>query len=160
MSRFSILLFSLFFLVSTFSFSISNSSVYSTWDTLETDKLASIWLIKRFIDKDAEFRFYPKDEFITEGIPFDIPQAELRVYHNLSCFESIVNKFKIDDPVVKEIAQIIHDIEINFWGKKQREESEDIDRAIQEIISSSKNKQRLLERSFAVFDQLYEELKK
>lgn len=121
--------------------------------------MASMWLIKRFVDKDAEFKFYPKGEFITEGIPFDVPEAELRVYHNQSTFESIVGKFKIDGPAIKQIAEIIHDIEINFWGKKQRGESEELNKTIQEIISSSNNKPRLLERSFAVFDQLYEKLK-
>ncbi len=140
-------------------FAQSNSHLYSTWDAMETDKLASIWLIKKFVDKEAEFKFYPKGEFITEGVPFDVPEAELRVYHNLSTFESIVNKFKIDDPAVKEIAEIIHDIEINIWAKKQREESVDIDKTVQEIISSSKNNQERLKRSLAVFDQLYRELK-
>jgi hypothetical protein len=125
---------------------------------METDKLASIWLIKRFIDKDAEFKFYPKGEFITEGIPFDVPQAELRVYHNLSAFESIVRKFKIDDSTLKQIAQIIHDIEINFWGNKLRKESEELNKTIQEIIKSSKNNQDCLQRSFAIFNQLYERL--
>lgn len=158
--KLSVLLLSLFFLVTSFSSVQSNSHLYSTWDIMETDKLASIWLIKRFIDKDAEFRFYSHGELITEGIPFDVPQAELRVYHNLSTFESIVKKFKIDDPIVKQIAEIMHDIEINIWGKKLREESTEINDAVYEVINSSKGPEECITRNFAIFDQLYEELEK
>ena len=63
---------------------------YTTWENMEIDKCASAWLIKRFVDKDAVFRFVPKGELITRGIPFDTPEAQIRRYHNLSAFEYIV----------------------------------------------------------------------
>jgi len=148
------------FLVISFSFAQSNSHSYSTWDVFEVDTCASVWLIKKFVDKEAQFKFYPKGEIITEGVPFDTPDAELRRRDNMSTFESIVNKFKLADPAIKEIALIIHDIEINYWGKKVRKESEELNKTMQEIINSSKNNQDCLQRCFAIFDQLYEELKK
>jgi len=69
------------------------SHLYSTWDTMEVDKCASAWLIKRFVDKEAEFKFFPSGELITEGIPFDTPDSEFRRYHNMSTFESILKKY-------------------------------------------------------------------
>lgn len=148
------------FLVISFSFAQSNSHIYSTWDTLEIETCASAWLIKKFVDKEAQFKFYPRGEIITEGIPFDTPDAELRRRDNLSTFESIVNKFKLVEPTIREIALIIHDIEVNYWGKKVRKESEELNKTIQEIIDFSKDNQDCLQRCFVIFDQLYEELKK
>ncbi|MFH1777877.1 MAG: chromate resistance protein ChrB domain-containing protein [Candidatus Omnitrophota bacterium] len=138
--------------------SASNNHLYSTWDTLETDKLASIWLIKKFIDKQAEFKFFPKGELILEGIPFDVPEAELRVTHNQSTFEAIVKKYDIKDKAILEIAQVMHDIEINKWGKKLRKDTEQIDQQVQEIVTTAKNAPESIRRSVVIFDALYEKL--
>lgn len=135
------------------------AEVYSTWDTLEPDKCASAWLLKRFVDKEAEFKFYPKGELISSGIPFDTPDAELRRYHNISTFESILRKYKLDDPVLMDIGIILHDIEVNFWGKKQRKESPEIEKSINEIVSNNSNTDRILAMSFKIFDNLYKKLK-
>lgn len=144
----------------TTSFAQSDSHVYSTWEVLEIDTCASAWLIKRFVDSQAQFEFFPKGEIITEGTPFDTPEAQLRRKDNMSAFECIVNKYQIEDPGVKQIAQIIHDIEINYWGKKLRAESEELDKMIRDIISSSKNSRERLEKSFVVFDGLAEKLRR
>ncbi len=137
----------------------AQGSVYSTWDTVEIDTCASAWLIKNFVDKEAQFRFYPKGEIITEGIPFDTPDAELRRTDNMSTFECVMKKFKINDPALKQIGEIIHDIEINYWGRKIKQESEELNKTIREIIDTSKNNQEKLQKSFPVFDNLYEKFK-
>jgi len=71
--------------------------IFSTWEGFEADKCASIWLIKRFIDKNAKIKFFPKGSIITEGIPFDVPEAKLRRYHNMSTFESILKYYNLKD---------------------------------------------------------------
>jgi hypothetical protein len=134
------------------------SKVYSTWDTFEPDKCGSAWLIKRFVDKEATFKFYPKGELISSGIPFDTPEAELRRYHNMSTFESILRKYKLNDPVLIEMGKIFHDIEINFWGKKIREESEGVQNTILKIETDYNDPNEILERSFEYFDTLYKEM--
>ena len=55
---------------------------YVTRDDFEPDKCASIWLIKRFIDPQAVFVIRPAGAPLKPGIPFDVPEAELRRYHN------------------------------------------------------------------------------
>ena len=50
----------------------ANSQIYITWQGLEPDKLASLWLIKRFVDQEAEFKLVPKGSLIKDGIPFDV----------------------------------------------------------------------------------------
>lgn len=131
------------------------SHIYATWENMEIDKCASAWLIKRFVDERASFKFYPKGELVTEGIPFDVPEAEIRRYHNMAAFEYIIKKYKIDDPALQKIGEIVHDIEINYWGKKKFEESEKINDTIQEIIDTSTTAEESLKHSFPVFDGIY-----
>ncbi len=72
--------------------------IFSTWEGFEADKCASIWLIKRFIDKNAIIKFFPKGEIIKEGILFDTPDSKFRRYHNMSTFESILLHYNLKDP--------------------------------------------------------------
>ena len=133
---------------------------FSTWEGFEPDKCASIWLIKRFINKDAEFRFFPKGEFIKEGIPFDTPDARLRRYHDRSTYESIIDEYKIKDPAAIRIGRIIHDIEINIWEKKLYKESLEVAEKIMHIIQNSKNNTEIIQKSNAYFDSLYKDVKR
>ena len=63
------------------SFSTTGSDLFTTWDGLETDKLASIWLIQRFISPGADVKFYPRNHVISDGVQFDTPlfQNETKV---------------------------------------------------------------------------------
>ena len=132
--------------------------MYATWDTLEIDTCASAWLIKNFVDTEAEFRFFPKGEIITEGIPFDTPDSDLRRTGNMSAFETILAKYKITDPALKEIGRIIHDIEINYWGKKETGEAVKLNQEIKGIIDSVADNPRRLEKSSIFFDALYKRI--
>jgi len=79
------------------------------------DRTASAWLIKRFVDPDAEFVFidWPEEELRPEhGIPFDIKGVELGHHGNRCTFETIVERYSIVDPYVKEIAKIVHAADI------------------------------------------------
>ncbi len=82
-----------------------------TREHVHVDRVACPWLIKRFVDKDAEFIFVPKDtdpKTIREGIPFDMPGVELGHHGNNCSFDAIVEKYNITDPAVKEIQKIVH----------------------------------------------------
>jgi len=138
-----------------FSISETHSHTYATWENMELDKCASAWLIKRFVDKEAFFRFYPKGQLISEGVPFDVPEAEIRRYHNMAAFEYIIKKYKINDPALQRIGKIIHDIEINYWGRKRFKESKKLNDTIQGIVDTSKTVEETLGGSFIVFDRLY-----
>lgn len=140
-------------------FAQESSNIYSTWDTIELDTIASAWLLKRFINSKATFKFYPKGEFITEGIAFDTPDAEFRRMQNQSTFESILNKYKISDPVLLEMGKIIHDIEIDYWQRKLTDKSETIEIEVRKIIDSTEDKNTCFEKGFIYFDNLYRELK-
>ena len=143
------------FVLVTLAFTPAQAEMYSTWENMEIDKCASAWLIKRFVDKQAVFRFVPKGELITQGIPFDVPEAQIRRYHNLSAFEYIVKKYQLTDPAVKKIARIIHDIEINYWGEKQIPDSIKINDEFKKIADAAKTPDECLKQGFVFFDRLY-----
>jgi hypothetical protein len=128
---------------------------YVTRESLEPDKLASIWLIKRHVNKDARFVFVADGVPLTNGIPFDTPEAEFRRYANLSCFESILKKHQITNFALRHLGEIIHDIEINYWGEKRFAESDPLNRELREVIkTNSMSRETCLSVSFAVFDRL------
>ena len=104
------------------------------------------------------FKFFPKGEIITEGIPFDTPDAGLRRGRNQSTFESIANKYAITDNAIIKMGKIIYDIEVNVWGKKIYQKSRKIKEDIREIIDTSKNDEDILKKSESYFDNLYKTL--
>ncbi|WP_233589437.1 chromate resistance protein ChrB domain-containing protein [Flavobacterium bomense] len=85
------------------------------WITRERpkiDRIASPWLIKTFIDKNAEFIYVPFSDVLNkakefDAIPFDIPNVEYTHYEEKSTFDYIVKKYKIKDPAILIIADIV-----------------------------------------------------
>jgi len=76
------------------------------------DRIACPWLIRRFIDKDAEFLFVPEDQVMEtarrEGaLPFDVPGVELG-HHGAQCsFDAFVEKYQLADPALQALAEIV-----------------------------------------------------
>lgn len=132
--------------------------VFSTWEGFEVDKCASIWLIKRFIDQRAVIKFFPKGEQIEEGIPFDTPDAKFRRYHNMSTFGSLLRQYRLQDPKLDRIGEIVYDIEVNIWERKRLPETPVVQDAIVGIIRDSKSNDEVVEKSSRYFDLLYQEL--
>jgi hypothetical protein len=85
------------------------------WITRERpkiDRIACPWLIKNFVDKDAEFFYVPAVQVFDkaaalQAIPYDIPGAEYSHYGDACTFDYIVQKHVITDPAVLQIANIV-----------------------------------------------------
>jgi hypothetical protein len=85
-----------------------------TRENVKVDRVACPWLIKRFVDQDAEFYFVPADQIMSEAerlgaIPFDVPDVELG-HHGKACsFEAILKKYQLDgDPVLALLGKIVN----------------------------------------------------
>jgi hypothetical protein len=81
------------------------------------DRIACPWLIKRFVDADAEFLYVPADEVMAvaarEGAtPYDVKHVELGHVDGRCSFESIMVKYGLDDPGLKRLAQIVHGADV------------------------------------------------
>ncbi|WP_058558159.1 chromate resistance protein ChrB domain-containing protein [Thiohalocapsa sp. ML1] len=113
--------------------SAGGGELWSTWDVFEPDKCASVWLIKRHIDPDARFRFYPSGVLIEEGIRFDTPDAELRRYHDASTFETLIRRYELTGPGLDYLGRLMHDIEVNVWERKLLAESREIEHTLVEL---------------------------
>jgi len=85
------------------------------WITRERpkiDRIACPWLIKRFIDKDAEIMYVPFDEVLTKATelnatPFDIPGVEFTHYNDECSFDYFIKKYKLKDKALDIIAPIV-----------------------------------------------------
>ncbi|MEN9569858.1 MAG: hypothetical protein RL172_1089 [Bacteroidota bacterium] len=85
------------------------------WITRERpkiDRLACPWLIKKFVDKDAEFIYVPFAQVLTQAqllnaIPFDIPEVAYTHYNDECTFDYIIKKHKIKDPAILVMAAIV-----------------------------------------------------
>jgi hypothetical protein len=135
-------------------------SLWVSWDVFEPDTCASIWLIKRHVDSKAVFRFLPKGTPVTEGTPFDTPDAKLRRYAAFATYESILKEYKITDRAAVEIGAMIHEIEINQWARKSTAESIEVEGRVRQMIAAGNNPEELVERTLAYFDQLAAEIGK
>ena len=76
------------------------------------DRIACPWLIKPFVDKDAEFIYVPKEQVFERAkdlnaTPFDIPGAEYSHYGNECTFDYIIKKHHLDDPALQLLSVII-----------------------------------------------------
>ena len=76
----------------------------------KVDRIACPWLIKKFVDRSAEFTFLPADtdwQAITDGVVFDVPACELG-HHGAECsFDAIIKKYRLTDPALLELAKIV-----------------------------------------------------
>src|ERR1700694_6094448 len=82
------------------------------------DRIACPWLVKRFVDPDAEFLYVPAAEVAAvaerEGaIPYDIGGVELGHVGGRCSFESIILKYELHDPALDRLAQIVHGADVS-----------------------------------------------
>lgn len=80
-----------------------------TWENIGVDRMACAWLIRRWIDPEAEFRFIPMGEKSTpeDGEPFDIPGAHYSHHGGHCTFHVFMKEHKLNDPVLTRIAQMV-----------------------------------------------------
>jgi hypothetical protein len=85
------------------------------WVTRErpkVDRIACPWLIKRFVDPNAELLYVPSEEVLavaeqTGAIPYDVPGVELG-HHGAECsFDAIIKKYELSDPALLCLARIV-----------------------------------------------------
>ena len=89
-----------------------------TREKAKVDRIACPWLIKNFIDKEAEFIFVPTEEVLStaeqeNAISFDAPGAKFAHSEDGKCtFEVLVEHYNIKDRAVQKLAQVIHGADV------------------------------------------------
>ncbi|MEO6162982.1 MAG: chromate resistance protein ChrB domain-containing protein [Candidatus Binatia bacterium] len=135
-----------------------------TWVTrkgIHVDRMASAWLVLRFIDGQARFKFVPTKGYVPQPkeARFDMYEAEFTHEGDRCTFEVLMDRAGLDDPALGVIGEIVHEIDLKD-SKFSRQETLGIDRLIAGIAMAHREDESRLDRALAVFDDLYEYYKR
>jgi hypothetical protein len=130
-----------------------------TWSEVGVDRIACGWLIRRAIDKDAEFVFIPRgsDWKDLDGIPFDIPGANLSHRRGRCTFCTLLKEYAINDRVMDQICTIV-DAADSVNDLLPPPEAPGIDVICRGLVKVLKDDRRTLEVGAVVFEALYTQL--
>jgi hypothetical protein len=126
---------------------------------IHVDRVACPWLIKRFVDNEAEFLFVPSSQVKklateTGATPFDAQDVELGHHESRCSFESIVLKYELKDPALQRLAKIVHSADVTTDIDK-----DPIARGLEAIAVGfglrHPDDEENLEYQFEVYDALY-----
>lgn len=131
-----------------------------TWVTRKgvyVDRIACAWLIRRFIDPDASFRFVSERGYRPKSgeLRFDMFEGEFTHTGDLCSFEVLVQRFAVQDKALAEIGKIVHDLDLKE-AKFKRPETAGVSALLDGIVASRKPDDARLDRGSALFDDIYE----
>jgi len=131
-----------------------------TWVTrkgVHVDRIACAWLIRKFIDEKARFKFVPGKNYTPRPgeIRFDMFEAEFTHLGDACTFEVLLSRFRISDRALAAIAQIVHEIDLKD-SKFGRQDALSLNRLIAGIAMGHNDDDARLARGAAVFEDLYE----
>jgi hypothetical protein len=133
-----------------------------TRENVKVDRVACPWLIRRFIDPQAEFLFVPEEQVLAlaaqhEAVPFDMPRnPELKFTHHdgLCTLEVLIREFKLEDAALHRLARIVHGADIR--GEEHAAPEAPGLKAIAEGFAAlGIGDEQRLSHGFPVYDALY-----
>jgi len=129
-----------------------------TWVTRTrpgVDRMASAWLIQRFIAPDARFSFLAPPAAPGRGqVPFDMPDVEFG-HHGAHCtFETLMRRFAITEPAVMSLSHVVHDLDLKET-RYAMPESAAVSRIVDGLRAAYDDDRELLQRGVVVMDALY-----
>jgi hypothetical protein len=130
--------------------------VWVTRKGIHVDRMASAWLVRRFIDPRARFKWVaPKGYEPRPGeLRFDMFEAEFTHVGDACTFEVLLERARLVDRALHAIAEIVHDIDIKD-DRYRRPETAGVASVVAGIALASEDDDDRLERASALFDQLY-----
>ena len=135
----------------------------ATWVTrtgIHVDRIASGWLIRRFIDPDATFKFVPAKGYqpLAGELRFDMFEAEYTHEGDRCTFEVLLKRFGVEDTALEPLAEIIHDLDFKD-EKFEREEGPGIARLLAGLYAAEESDTQRLQRGGELFETLYQSFK-
>lgn len=131
-----------------------------TWVTRKgvyVDRIACAWLIRRFVDRHAKFKFVSGKSYKPKSneIRFDMFDAEFTHKGDWCTFEVMIDRLRLDNHAISQMAEIIHDIDLKD-KKFARVEAAGIQILFDGITATRSQDEERLERSFVILDEMYE----
>ncbi len=130
-----------------------------TWVTrqgIKVDRTSSAWMIRRFIDPRARFRFVPgKEHKPAKGeVRFDMFEAEFTHQGDRCTFETLLERFGIADGALAAVGEIVHDLDLKD-GKFSRPETAGVGAALEGIVAGTTDDGERLARCSTLWEGLY-----
>jgi hypothetical protein len=124
----------------------------------KVDRVACPWLIKRFVDPQAEFLYVPAEQVMEvakreSAIPFDVPDVELGHNGPECSFDAIIKKYNLADPALERLALIVRGADTD--AKDLTLQSPGLEAIAEGFRLVYQNDHDLLERELPVYDALY-----
>jgi hypothetical protein len=130
--------------------------VWVTRREVHVDRIGSAWLVRRFIDPDATFKFVPAKGYKPRAgeLRFDMFEAEFTHEGDRCTFEVLLQKSGLNDPALTALGEIVHDIDLKD-GKFARAEAGGIAALVDSLAHADISDQERVERGAQIFDSLH-----
>ena len=130
--------------------------VWVTRAGIKVDRIASAWLIRRFIDADARFRFVDIASYKHRGkeLRFDMADGEFTHREDLCTFEVLCRCFQLEHLGLHVLAEIVHDLDVKD-GRYRRTDNEGVATLVQGLVAAHAKDDARLAAGMVVFDTLY-----
>jgi hypothetical protein len=130
---------------------------WATRAGIHVDRTACAWLIRRFVDPEAEFVFvHDPDEVAKDATPFDVRGVELSHHGDACSFEAILERYDLaGDPALVDIARIVHEADLED-ERFDAPEARGLDVILRGLSLVTDSDEQMLERSGPIYDGLYE----
>jgi AraC-like DNA-binding protein len=139
-------------------FNVISDMKWITREKPKIDRIACPWLIKNFIDQDAEFIYVPFQEVLArskelDAIPYDVPDVKF-THHGSHCtFDSLIEAYNIKDPAVQAMAPIIRGADTD--RHEIAEQASGLWAISAGLAYNIKDDHQLLEKGMLLYDALY-----
>jgi hypothetical protein len=129
-----------------------------TREHVHVDRTACPWLIRRFVDPEAEFIFVPAEKIEEvvrkeKAVPYDAPDVELGHHGDKCSFDAIIEKYKIKDPAVLAVASIVRAADTD--KAEAAPEAAGLDAVMTGISIVAKDDHEAIEKAKLVYDAFY-----
>ena len=132
-----------------------------TRENVKVDRVACPWLIKNFIDREAEFVFLPRNtnwSKIDNGTVFDVPNCELGHHGEDVSFNSILKKYRLNEPALSLLGELVRAADSHPTNPHPA--GEGLRWIAHGFGKFGWSDHEILQREFVVYDALYQECKK
>lgn len=119
------------------------------------DRMGSAWLIRRFIDRRATFRFAEKPAEGKRAVPFEMYGVDFSHHGGECTFETLLRRFRLEDPALKWLGRVVHQLDL----KEESEplpESAAVGRMVEGLRQMYADDHELLEQGMRMFEALYQ----
>jgi hypothetical protein len=130
--------------------------VWVTRRDVHEDRIASAWLIRRFVDPEARFKFVPERGYTPKAgeVRFDMFEAEFTHEGDRCTFETLFERLRPQDAALRAVSEIVHDIDLKD-DKFERPETPGVQRLIAGIVDGAPSDEARNERGAVLFEGLY-----